>query len=114
MVSYFSLLSSLMAIFTVITVLHIPAFAFYSNGASNLSSYAAYSLGNMGYSSSVCNSVVKSTPQLYMKCTVGTLHSVESVGVVPNVEHAVKSTCYYDKDTDQGALIGSCYNVFNK
>ena len=61
MIAYFRMLSYFIAIFLLFSILSIPSIVIYSSydGLDDLSNYskARFSLGNIGYSGSVCMSM---------------------------------------------------------
>ena len=88
MVSYFNLLTYLMAFFLLGTLLNVPAYVFYSSenpdGPLNGNWLTQFTLANLGYSQSKCFSVLSAASALSMKCPSGRMTKLVSYGVIPN------------------------------
>jgi hypothetical protein len=88
MEAYFRMLKIMIAMFLFFSILQIPAIAIFSsyNGMNNLtnSSRDKFSLGNFGFSSTVCSSsYVGIGLPLNFDCRIGTISQIYSIGLLP-------------------------------
>ena len=86
MVAYRDLMFILVLLFTVITLLMIPAFIFYKSGTgiSIPKGYTKFSLGNLGYSSSQCTRVPFDLNRIPMYCPYGNISTIAHFGINPS------------------------------
>lgn len=73
-VSYFSLLKTLMFIFLVLTLVHIPvlrAYTSYTNYSHDLEMSPPYSIGNLGFAEPKCVTVGMAASKVYLSCKTG-------------------------------------------
>ena len=86
MVAYRDIMFILVLLFTVITILMIPAFVFYKSGTgiSVPKGYTKFSLGNLGYSSSQCTRVPFDLNQIPMYCPYGNITKIAHFGINPS------------------------------
>ncbi len=100
-IAYRDLMFTFIIMFSVLTVVMIPAMVFYSSynaiPANILKPYARLSLGNMGYSSSQCTSVIYGLGLIPLSCPTGTsITTVPHFGI--NNIGAPKTSCIANKD----------------
>lgn len=108
MVAYRDLMFTLICLFTMCTLLMVPAFSFYvnGNGMSAPESYDIYSLGNMGYSTIKCSNLPVDLNKITMTCSYGQISKVYHFGVNPsNITN--KDTC---QKTTENTL---CFDALN-
>jgi hypothetical protein len=82
------MLKIMISMFLVFSILQIPALAIYSshNGMGNLtnSSRDKFSLGNFGFSSTVCSSTYTGIGlPLNFDCRIGSISEIYSIGLLP-------------------------------
>lgn len=78
--AFFDMMVLLIKLFTILTLLAIPAMFIYSsfNGLEKYRNYskAKYSMGNMGYASSNCYSISYGSENIMLNCNGGNLESI--------------------------------------
>ena len=83
-VAYKDLMFNMFALFAVMSMIIVPAMYYYGeqDAMTITSNYLGYSLGNFGYSDTVCQTTPFSLKQTVMKCNYGYVANVESAGVI--------------------------------
>lgn len=86
MVAYRDLMFIMICLFTVMSLLMIPAFIYYKKGGAytTVKSYEGLSLGNMGYSSTECTIVPLDLNKITMSCPYGIISKVYHIGINPS------------------------------
>jgi hypothetical protein len=94
MMAYKELMFTLSVLFTVLSVIMLPAMIYYNTqqGIPEVASFSQFSLGNFGYSTSQCQVSPYSLGSIPMKCPYGKLTTVESFGIISETE-ARKDIC---------------------
>lgn len=86
MVAYRDLLTTLIMLFALLSVFMTPAIAFYRKGGAipNPVGYMSYTLGNMGYSHTQCQSYPFEINKITMFCSFGTISEIFYLGINPS------------------------------
>eukprot|EP00347_Sterkiella_histriomuscorum_P002409 403368266 len=98
LVAYFKMIKTFIFLFFVFSLLSIPAIGIYSShkGLEGLQNYsrAKFSLGNMGFSDSICMSMYLGVdgPQ-QIQCREGKISSLFSQGIIPKVNNGQEAYC---------------------
>jgi hypothetical protein len=100
-IAYRDLMFTFIILFSVLTVLMIPAMVFYTSynaiPGNVLKPYARLSLGNMGYSTTQCTSVLYGLSKIPLSCPTGTaITDVTQFGI--NNIGTSKTSCIDKKD----------------
>jgi hypothetical protein len=100
-IAYRDLMFTLMILFSVLSVLMIPAMIFYSSydaiPSNVVKPYARLSLGNMGYSTTQCTSVLYGLGKIPLSCPTGTyITDVTQFGI--NDVGTSKTSCIDNKE----------------
>eukprot|EP00347_Sterkiella_histriomuscorum_P007945 403346963 len=98
MIAYFRMIRTMIVLFFTFTLLSIPALSIYGkyDGLKGLSNYsrAQYSLGNMGFSAPMCQSIQLGVQQIELKCKVGHIEQIYSYGIIsPSVSFGQGAYC---------------------
>jgi hypothetical protein len=94
MVAYFNMLKALILMFSVFTLLAIPMISIYvgydGQSSGNNYSKSKFSLGNMGFSESICKHIFIGIEGNYeFTCRTGTIDKIEYTGILPAAEPTV-------------------------
>ena len=108
MIAYRDLIFTMFWLFTICSIIMIPAMNFYSaQGGLDPKGFAArYSLGNFGYSSSQCQSAPFSLHKVQIKCQYGFVGEVNAIGVIPSTV-ADKTICANTNDISTACPISA-------
>ena len=95
-IAYFDLITMMMILFSVLTLLNLPALFIYSSysGIQYQKGYSSMMLGNFGESSSQCVASPISTGSIFMTCPTGVISSVYQPGLISRND-VQKDTCYF-------------------
>lgn len=98
MVAYKDLMYTFILLFTVLSIVMLPAMFFYKSGTglTKPKSLAQFSLGNLGYSTSQCVSVPYELKEIPLSCPFGTISEIKEFGINPDTEGATKDACMPD------------------
>jgi len=109
--AYFDTLTSFIKLFFILTLVHIPLIWFYAsfNGLRQLdgvSRAAVLSIGNLGFSQAVCQTVSYGVEQTVLTCPYGSVIEIYDFGLNPKDPERVTSESHRKKNLGQ-----MCQNV---
>jgi len=96
-VTYRDLLWQMTWLFVALTVIMSPVLMVYKNGsgynAGEIKSYEYLSLGNLGYSTVQCASILIDVENIAIHCPYGTVGEIFSYGVQQPVDNITSDIC---------------------
>lgn len=104
MIAYRDLLLTFVYLFTVLSLILLPAMLYYKGHDGILSplSFSTWSLGNMGYSSAQCSNIPLEVGKLSAQCPYGQIGQIYTFGVNPDLDGQVANKALCQRASSNG------------